>query len=104
MTEKNSERAHNDESHGRQREANRPDAFNVLAWLTEGAAGIASELKNSDLGLGDEFWKHTYNARREGLLAARALLDQIIEHSEKEHAQKADREQRRERRGKIAIG
>lgn len=61
----------------------RADCFSVLAWLTDGAAGVASELKKRDLGLGDEFWAHTHNARREGLLAARALLDQVIERTEK---------------------
>lgn len=88
----------------RKRSSEREDAFNVVAWLAEGAAGIASELKNSDLGLGQDFWSHSSSAKREGLLAMRALLDQIIERSEAPAAQEEEREQRRERRGSISIG
>jgi len=83
--------------------AEREDAFNTLAWLMEGALGIYGELKHNDLGLSPEFWRHLYGARRESLLAARALIDDILARLEKDEQQEVDREQRRERRGAVKI-
>lgn len=81
----------------------REDAFNALAWLMEGALGIYGELKHNDLGLSAEFWQHAYGVRRESLLAARALIDDILARMEKDEQQATDREQRRERRGAVKI-
>lgn len=79
----------------------RANAFNTLAWLLEGATGLVEEMRHSDLGLSEEFWVHFYAARRESLLAARALIDSLLEQSEAE-SRKAS-EQRRARRGGVSI-
>lgn len=81
----------------------RENAFNMLAWLLEGATGLVEELRHNDLGLSEEFWVHLYAARREGLLAARALIDSLLEQSERETRQAAERAERRARRGGVAI-
>lgn len=81
----------------------RDSAFNSLAWLLEGATGLLEELRHNDLGLSEEFWVHAYAARREGLLALRAVLDDLIERGAQEARQEAERRQRRERRGNIDI-
>ena len=79
----------------------REHAFNTLAWLVEGATGLYEELRHSDLGLSEEFWLHAYAARRETLLAARALIDELLED---DSAQKAKESRtRQERRGGIDI-
>lgn len=81
----------------------REDAFNALAWLMEGALGIYGELKHSDLGLSAEFWKHAYGVRRESLLAARTLIDDILARMDQADQKEEDRQQRRERRGEVKI-
>ncbi len=81
----------------------RDTAFNALAWLLEGATGIMEEVRNNDLGLEEEFWVHASAARREGLLAMRALLDQMIEASEAQQTAEREREKRQERRGGINV-
>ena len=58
----------------RQPSSDRENAFNSLAWMLEGATGLMEELRHSDLGLSEEFWVHALAARREGLLALRAIL------------------------------
>jgi hypothetical protein len=83
--------------------ADRPNAFNALAWLLEGATGFYEELRHSDLGLPEEFWVHAYAARKESLLALRAILDDLIARSESQAQQEQERQQRRERRGGIDI-
>jgi hypothetical protein len=81
----------------------RENAFHALAWLLEGATGLVEELRHNDLGLSEEFWIHFYAARREGLLAARALIDSLLAQTEREARQAADRAERRARRGDVAI-
>ena len=81
----------------------RDDAFNALAWLIEGAAGLIEELRHNDLGLPEDFWVHAYAARREMLLAARAALDDIIEKGVDAAQVETERQKRRERRGGIDI-
>jgi hypothetical protein len=81
----------------------RPHAFNALAWLMEGATGLIEEVRHSDLGLSPEFWSHAYGARKESLLALRALLDTLIDRCESQSRQEEERQQRRERRGGIKI-
>ena len=88
---------------GRQPSSEREHAFNSLAWMLEGATGLMEELRHSDLGLSEEFWVHALAARREGLLALRAVLDELIEKSTQQTRQDAERQQRRERRGGIDI-
>ena len=59
----------------RQPRTDRAGTFTFSAWLLEGVVGLCEELQHNDLGLPQEFWTHAYAARREALLAARALLD-----------------------------
>lgn len=84
---------------GGEREA----AFNSLAWFLEGATGLMEELRHNDLGLSEEFWMHAYAARREGLLALRAILDDMIERSSTHIKQEKERQKRQERRGDIDV-
>jgi len=81
----------------------RDTAFNALLWLLEGATGVMEELRHNDLGLSEEFWVHAYAARREGLLAMRAVLDEFIENSEAQQTADREREQRQTRRGGINV-
>lgn len=83
--------------------AERPNAFNTLAWLVEGATGLLEELRHSDLGLSQAFWTHAYAARRESLLALRAVLDDLIAQSESQGRQEQERQERRDRRGGVEI-
>lgn len=64
--------------HSRRPKSQRADAFDFSAWLLEGLAGLSEELQHNDLGLPPEFWTHAYAARREALLAARALIDTAL--------------------------
>ncbi|MEJ5249734.1 MAG: hypothetical protein WHS90_18315 [Caldilinea sp.] len=59
--------------------AEREGAFNALVWILDGVTGLLEELQHNDLGLPEEFWVHAYAARREGLLALRAILDACID-------------------------
>ena len=81
----------------------RENAFNVLAWLLEGATGLAEELRHSDLGLSEEFWIHFYAMRREGLLAARAAIDSLLAETEKAEQQAQEKETRQARRGGVSV-
>ena len=83
--------------------AERESSFNALAWLIEGATGVVEELRHSDLGLSEDFWVHAAAARREGLLAARAVLDQLLEESEQQQAAERQRQERQSRRGGINV-
>jgi hypothetical protein len=91
------------EQSSRKPAADRPNAFNPLAWLIDGATGLVEELRHSDLGLSEEFWAHAYAARRESLYALRAALDALITQIESQTEHEAKQQQRRERRGNIEI-
>ena len=79
----------------------RDASFNVWMWLLEGATGVAEELRHNDLGLSEDFWVHAAAARRESLLAVRAIIDQMVD--EEEEQEEDEREQRRARRGGIQV-
>lgn len=64
---------------GRRPAAEREGAFNALLWLLDGATGVVEELRHNDLGLPEEFWVHAGAARKETLLALRAILDDWID-------------------------
>lgn len=81
----------------------RETAFNALAWLIEGATGIVEELRHNDLGLSEDFWVHASAARREGLLAARAILDQLLDETEQQQEAERQRQDRQTRRGNINV-
>jgi hypothetical protein len=81
----------------------RTNAFNTLAWVVEGATGLVEELRHSDLGLSEKFWMHLYAMRREGLLAARAAIDSLLEQTEKESKEAQEQTQRQARRGGVVI-
>jgi hypothetical protein len=81
----------------------REDSFNPLIWLVEGATGFVEELRHSDLGLSEEFWVHATAARREGLLAARALLEQWLEETQQQQTAQRERQTRQSRRGGINV-
>jgi sarcosine oxidase delta subunit len=81
----------------------RDASFNALAWLIEGATGLVEELRHNDLGLSEEFWVHAAAARREGLMAARAVLDQLLEETEQQQSEERQRQERQTRRGGINV-
>jgi hypothetical protein len=81
----------------------RENAFDLLAWMLEGATGIVDELRHNDLGLSEEFWIHAAAARRESLLAMHAALESIIEKTNAADKAQQERAERRERRGGITI-
>lgn len=81
----------------------RDDSFNPLAWLIEGATGFVEEMRHNDLGLSEDFWVHAAAARREGLLAARALLDQFLEETQQQQTAERQRQERQSRRGGINV-
>lgn len=83
--------------------SDRDTAFNALAWLIEGATGMVEELRHNDLGLPEDFWVHAAAARREGLLAARAVLDQLLEETEQQQTTERQRQERQTRRGGINV-
>mgnify|MGYP001228457234 FL=1 len=91
------------EKPSRQPAKDREDSFNPLAWLVEGATGFVEEMRRSDLGLSEEFWVHAAAARREGLLAARALLDQFLEETQQHQTAERERQARQSRRGGINV-
>lgn len=82
--------------------ADREAAFNVWMWLIEGATGVLEEVRHNDLGLSEDFWVHAGAARRESLLALRAVIDQMIDGDEARQ-EETEREQRRARRGGIQV-
>lgn len=81
----------------------RAGAFNTLAWLIDGATGVVEELRHSDLGLSEEFWVHYYAMRREGLLAARAVIDNLLAQTEQESRKSQEQQERKQRRGGVPI-
>lgn len=88
---------------GRRPAAERETAFNVLFWLLEGATGAVEELRHNDMGLSEEFWVHAQAVKYEGLMAARALIDQMIDGSALHETQETERARRREQRGSVDI-
>lgn len=74
-------------------------AFDAISWLLEGITGLSEEIQHNDLGLSEEFWTHAYAARKETLLAVRALVDNALEQCETE----ADAPPTKPRRGKVDI-
>jgi hypothetical protein len=85
----------------RQPRTDRAGTFTFSAWLLEGVVGLCEELQHNDLGLPQEFWTHAYAARREALLAARALLDAAITHCEADASRR--KEESGKQRGKVDI-
>ncbi len=81
----------------------RDNTFNTLAWLVEGATGLIGELRHTDLGLPADFWVHAKMARKESLLALRAVLDDLIVRSDSQAQKEAETQQRRKRRGGINV-
>jgi hypothetical protein len=81
----------------------RDGAFNALVWLLDGATGFVEELRHNDLGLSEEFWVHAYAARRESLLALRAVLNDMLDGEGPQQDTEQEPEQRRPRRGNINI-
>ncbi len=81
----------------------RSASFNPLAWVTDGVTGAIEEVRHNDLGLSQEFWKHLYAVRKEGLLTAQALVESLIAKVESKSEQQEDRKQRRDRRGNVDI-
>ena len=81
--------------------SDREASFNVWVWLLEGATGAAEELRHNDLGLSEDFWVHAAAARREGLLAVRAIIDQMVDEEVKQ--EEKERDERRSRRGGIQV-
>lgn len=82
------------ETSPRRPSSDRPNAFHVADWLLEGISGLSEELLHNDLGLPEEFWVHAYAARREGLLAARALIDHLLERTPASEAAPAPKSRR----------
>ncbi|MBE2239343.1 MAG: hypothetical protein IAE81_16255 [Caldilineaceae bacterium] len=90
------------EQPGRRPASEREGAFNALMWLLDGATGLIEEMRHNDLGLPEDFWVHAYAARKESLMALRAVLDDWID--EDQPTPPADaRQKRQERRGGINI-
>ncbi len=87
----------------RQPASERESAFSPIGWLLDGATGLIGELRHNDLGLSEEFWIHAYAARREGILAVRAVLNDILSRAESCRINEVDSRTRRERRGNIEI-
>ncbi len=96
----------------RQPRTERAHAFTFSAWLLEGVVGLCEEQfwmrpcskgagEHNDLGLPQNFWTHAYAARREALLAARALIDTAITRCETDASQ--GEEQSSAQRGRVDI-
>jgi len=90
---------------GRRPSTEREGSFNALLWVLDGATGLMEELRHNDLGLSEEFWMHAYAARRESLLAVRALLETWIDEDKEDPASPVAAEQLapKSRRGSINI-
>lgn len=86
---------------GRRPAAEREGAFNALLWLLDGATGAVEELRHNDLGLPEDFWVHAAAARKETLMALRAILDDWID--EENDAPSAPKTDPPKRRGGIDI-
>jgi len=80
---------------GRRPASEREGAFNALLWLLDGATGMVEELRHNDLGLSEEFWVHAAAARKESLMALRAILDDWIDEDDAPAPPDADPPKRR---------
>ena len=87
----------------RQARSERENAFDVAAWLLQGLAGLSEELRHSDLGLPEDFWVHAYAARKEALLAAKALVDAALENCAEEKATQRGEKKKPPQRGQVSI-
>ena len=85
----------------RQPRTERAHAFTFSTWLLEGVVGLCEELQHNDLSLPQNFWTHAYAARREALLAARALIDAAITRCKTDASQRE--EQSSAQRGRVDI-
>jgi hypothetical protein len=85
----------------RRPKSDRENAFDFTAWLVEGVLGVAEEVRHNDLGLSEDFWTHAYAARREALLAARALIDTALENCDRPSS--SSRSHARKQRGRVNI-
>ena len=85
----------------RQPRTERAHDFTFSTWLLEGVVGLCEELQHNDLGLPQNFWTHAYAARREALMAARALIDAAITRCETDASQRE--EQSSAQRGRVDI-
>jgi hypothetical protein len=85
----------------RRPKSDRENAFDFTAWLVEGVLGVAEEMRHNDLGLSEDFWTHAYAARREALLAARALIDTALENCDRPSS--SSRSHARKQRGRVNI-
>lgn len=87
----------------RRARSERENAFDVGTWLLQGLAGLSEELRHNDLGLPEDFWTHAYAARREALLAARALVDAALESCGEEKAAQDEKKKKPPQRGQVSI-
>jgi hypothetical protein len=91
----------------RRPKSERKNAFHFGSWLLEGVVGVAEELQHNDLGLPEEFWVHAYNARKEALLAVRALVDAALEQCDADESnpprQKKSPSRSQKQRGQVDI-
>ena len=65
--------------------------------------GLVEELRHNDLGLPEDFWVHAYAARRESLIALRAVLNDALDGEEPPQAEEQEPPPRRPQRGNIDI-
>ncbi|MBI3957969.1 MAG: hypothetical protein HY328_04090 [Chloroflexi bacterium] len=87
----------------RKPKSERENAFDVGSWLVQGLVGLSEELRHSDLGLPEDFWVHAYAARKEALLAARALVDAALERCATEADEASKKAKKSPKRGQVSI-
>lgn len=87
----------------RRAHSQRENAFDVGSWLLQGLVGLSEELRHSDLGLPEDFWVHAYAARKEALLAARALVDAALENCAEEKTPQSGEKKKPSQRGQVSI-
>jgi len=87
----------------RKPKSERESAFDMGGWLLQGLVGLSEELRHNDLGLPEDFWVHAYAARREALLAARALVDTALERCAADADEAAKKAQKTPKRGQVSI-
>lgn len=91
------------QARGRRPRGERENAFDVTAWLLEGLTGLSEELRHNDLGLPEDFWVHAYAARKEALLAAKALVEAALERCADEEADAPPKNKKPPQRGQVSI-
>lgn len=87
----------------RKPKSERENAFDLGGWLVQGLVGLSEELRHSDLGLPEDFWVHAYAARKEALLAARALVDAALEKCAEEEGKATKATKKPPKRGQVSI-